>query len=163
MVNALNKINFKTVLQPVNVIAPQPKKRPMFWIYVVREGDNLSRIALKVYGRVEGKRWVNVEKIYKANRTILQSMDMVRQGQRLKIPTLENAMVLKYTPRPVVAKVVEKPRSVYVVQEGDSLWKIAEIKLGNGGRYEEIIELNKKNMPDENNLYVGMRLTLPVN
>jgi len=161
--NALNKLNFKTVLQPVNVIAPQPKKRPMFGIYVVREGDDLSRIALKVYGRVEGKRWVNVEKIYKANRTILQSMDMVRQGQRLKIPTLENAMVLKSTPRPVVAKVVEKPRSVYVVKEGDSLWKIAEKKLGNGGRYEEIIELNKKNMPDENNLYVGMRLTLPVN
>ena len=40
---------------------------------------------------------------------------------------------------------VTKPKSVeYVVQRGDSLWRIAERQLGDGNRYPAIVDLNSK-------------------
>ena len=49
----------------------------------------------------------------------------------------------------------------YVVREGDSLWSIAGEKLGNGSRYKEISKLNADVLKDENDLTIGMRLSLP--
>lgn len=47
----------------------------------------------------------------------------------------------------------------YVVQKGDSLWKIAKLQLNDGGRYKEIAEIN--NISDPNKISVGMNLILP--
>lgn len=52
------------------------------------------------------------------------------------------------------------PRS-HVVQEGDTLWKIAARKLGEGRRYKEIAELNPGLVKDENTLAVGTILIMP--
>jgi hypothetical protein len=49
----------------------------------------------------------------------------------------------------------------YIVREGDTLWKIAAKQLGNGSRYKEISKLNTDVLKDENDLTVGMRLSLP--
>ena len=49
----------------------------------------------------------------------------------------------------------------YIVQEGDSLWSIAGEQLGNGSRYKEISKLNADVLKDENDLTLGMRLSLP--
>jgi nucleoid-associated protein YgaU len=49
----------------------------------------------------------------------------------------------------------------YTVKDGDSLWRIAEKKLGNGGRYTEISKLNADVLEDEDDIVVGMRLRLP--
>ena len=49
----------------------------------------------------------------------------------------------------------------YVVRQGDSLWSIAGEQLGNGSRYKEISKLNSDVLEDENDLTVGMRLSLP--
>ena len=51
---------------------------------------------------------------------------------------------------------------IYVVKEGDSLWKIATKELGNGNRYPEIIKINSSVLKDEDNLIVGMRLKIPI-
>ena len=53
-----------------------------------------------------------------------------------------------------------KPRQ-YVVQEGDSLWHIAEKVLGDGNRYREILKLNSDIISDEDDLSMGMCLKLP--
>ena len=48
----------------------------------------------------------------------------------------------------------------YVIKEGDSLWKVAEQKLGNGLRYAEILKLNpdiSENAP----LAVGRKIKIP--
>ena len=50
-------------------------------VYHVEPGDNLMRIATKVYG--DGKRWKD---ILNANRPALQKADDLRMGQTLKIP-----------------------------------------------------------------------------
>ncbi|MBA7693866.1 hypothetical protein ES703_102462 [subsurface metagenome] len=53
-------------------------------------------------------------------------------------------------------------RRWYVVQEGDSLWRIAAEQLGSGSRYSEIAGLNADILDDEDSLAVGMRLKMPV-
>ncbi len=52
------------------------------------------------------------------------------------------------------------PTKVYVIKDGDSLWKIAESQLGNGTRYKEILKLNPK-ISSNSNLIVGSKLNLP--
>ena len=49
----------------------------------------------------------------------------------------------------------------YIVREGDSLWSIACEQLGNGSRYKEISKLNAGVLKNENDLTLGMRLSLP--
>ncbi|MBN2593690.1 MAG: LysM peptidoglycan-binding domain-containing protein [Sedimentisphaerales bacterium] len=49
----------------------------------------------------------------------------------------------------------------YVVREGDSLWSIASEQLGNGSRYKDISKLNTNVLKNENDLTIGMRLSLP--
>jgi LysM domain-containing protein len=50
------------------------------WYEVVR-GDSLSKIAAKHYG--DGNAW---RKIFEANRDVIKDPDMIRPGQRLRIP-----------------------------------------------------------------------------
>ena len=128
--------------------------------YVVRDGDSLSTIALKEYGPVQGARWVNVNNIYRANRSVLKSMDHLAVGQKLRIPQLPGR-VRRIVPRPSVAQ--RAAGDVYVVQQGDSLWRIAQRRLGNGARYQEIARLNKDALADADSVYPGMRLRLPGN
>lgn len=49
----------------------------------------------------------------------------------------------------------------YRVEEGDSLWTIAEKYLGNGARYVEIHELNKGLIKDINMIFIGQVLKIP--
>ena len=49
----------------------------------------------------------------------------------------------------------------YIVRQGDSLWSIAGEQLGNGSRYKEISKLNADVLKNENDLTVGIRLSLP--
>jgi hypothetical protein len=56
----------------------------------------------------------------------------------------------------------EKAKGVhYVVKEGDSLWSIATEKLGNPTRYKEISKLNADVLKNDQDLSIGMKLTLP--
>lgn len=47
------------------------------------------------------------------------------------------------------------------VSDGDSLWAIAEEKLGDGSRWNEIYELNQDKIDDPDTIYPGQDLTLP--
>ncbi len=49
----------------------------------------------------------------------------------------------------------------YIVREGDSLWSIAADQLGNGSRYKEISKLNADVLKNDNDLTIGMQLSLP--
>jgi nucleoid-associated protein YgaU len=49
---------------------------------------------------------------------------------------------------------------LYTIQNGDSLWIIAQKQLGNGSRFKEILKLNPK-ITAKSNLVVGSKLKLP--
>ena len=56
--------------------APPPDE-----IYTVVAGDSLSKIAKRVYG--DAKEW---RRIFEANRDQIENPDLIRPGQKLKIP-----------------------------------------------------------------------------
>jgi nucleoid-associated protein YgaU len=144
-------------------------------IYVVEAGDVLATVAKKAYGPEEGNRLVNVNRIFEANRDSLKSPDEIVVGQKLVIPPLPGAKPDATLSQAVFEKVeqigkrnvaeVQAPKpggTVYVVQDGDSLWKIASSQLGSGARWEEIVKLNTDTLKSKDaTLVIGMQLKLP--
>lgn len=149
--------------------------------YVVTDGDSLAAIAKKVYGKTEGNRQINIDKIYQANRELLKSPDEIYVGQKLTIPPpvssastrsiFENTKFFKAVEAIGKRHIPSKPQeskssnrsNTYIVSEGDNLWEIAAKKLGDGNRYLEIVQLNANILSDEDDIPVGMKLKLPVN
>ena len=168
--------------QETVVKSPQPTKSVWPKDYIVREDDNLAVIAKKFYGPEEGNKRINIDRIFEANRKLLKSPDEICIGQKLIIPAPPNLASDKNKVYSVFSSTLfEKAESIgrsvsvnsfdsreakqsklYIVRQGDSLWKIASEHLGNGTRYTEIRELNADILKDEDNLLVGMHLKLPV-
>lgn len=152
-------------------VAPAPAR---VRIHVVKAGEILPVIAKKYYGPEEGNRRIVVQKLYEANKAVLKSPDRVRVGDKLVIPLREELLNTAETPNPSERLLREhsdlleradnrNSRSVteYVVQKGDSLWDIAETRLGKGNRYSEILTLNKDRIQSAKNLREGMKLRIP--
>lgn len=55
----------------------------------------------------------------------------------------------------------ENQNGKYIVQDGDTLWRIAARQLGNASRYKEISKLNTDVLKNDNDLTIGMQLSLP--
>lgn len=51
----------------------------------------------------------------------------------------------------------------YVVQKGDSLWKIAEKAYGNGSKYTKIVEVNREVIKDADKIFPGQKIRIPKN
>ena len=66
---------------------PLPPTEPQDQWYTVVTGDSLSKIARQFYG--DGNRW---RKIFDANRDQIEDPDLIRPGQKLKIPTEQNQL-----------------------------------------------------------------------
>jgi len=180
------KIKYPIAPAPKQTIAQRQKpqkagiiKQPLAKTYVVAEGDNLASIAKKFYGPEEGNRKINIDRIFKANAR-LKKADEIYICQKLVIPPLLASLgnkdkIENVFPRKMFKKVESigrrsiipikkqqtKQQKAYVVQDGDSLWKIAAAKLGDGNRYTEIVRLNAKALEDEDVLCVGVRLKMP--
>jgi len=152
---------------------PQPAKKAVAQVYVVADGDNLASIAKKFYGEERGNKMENIERIFKANRAVMKSIDRLDIGQKLMIPPLDSeandgffsALFERVngvgSRRPVTDSRSAEPEKRYVVKEGDNLWRIAATQLGDGSRHEEIYKLNRDILKDKSSLSVGMSLRLP--
>jgi LysM repeat protein len=79
--NTLNRIQ----VQPAPAASPLPGPGPQAageaTVYEVKPGDTLSAIAQRFYGKAS-----LYPKIFEANRDILTNPDLIKVGQKLKIP-----------------------------------------------------------------------------
>ena len=52
------------------------------------------------------------------------------------------------------------PTTDYIIEDGDSFWKIAQEQLGDGNRYTEILELNPT-ISEDQTLNIGAKIKIP--
>jgi len=165
--------------QPAKPHTPGKTARNHVRSYVVQPGDNLAVIAIKVYGAEQGNKKVIVNRIFEANRAILDSPDEIAIGQKLTIPQPAPAYEKRNRERAVAAAgIIDKVKEFadrnlsalksavgipgeYIVQPGDNLWNIADRFLADGSRYHEIVELNSTAIADSEDIPAGLRLRLP--
>ncbi len=158
--------------EKIRVIKPPKPQWPK--MHVVKEGDNLWKIAQKFYGPVEGKKKQAIERILKRNSSKVKAPERIYPGQRLFIPTPPASQQKSALSGPRFRQVqsigrrheiddsnIGEELENYSVKENDSLWSIAEQQLGAGSQYKQILKLNEDKIEDEDQLIVGTILKLP--
>lgn len=175
---------------------PQPtaaRNDPNAQIHIVQKGESLASIAQKYYGAQEGSRASAIQRLYEANKDILESPDKIQAGHKLVIPNAQRQQksnasqtllqkfsdLIERQPTSAAPKTQEKPLITekpasptqkttptlkvveYTVQKGDTLWKIAERTLGDGHKMGLLIELNKDQLKNPDDIRVGMKLRVP--
>ena len=81
LVKTDNTLNAIRVDAPKPAPAPPPPPKPVERIHEVVAGESLSKIAQKYYGN--GNKYM---KIFEANKDILSNPDLIKPGQKLRIP-----------------------------------------------------------------------------
>ena len=110
-------------------------------LYVVGPGDSLWSIAERAYGN--GEQW---PMIAQANENLVHGTgDLIQVGWQLTIPEPGE---------------IGRPGTV-TVQEGQSLWQIAEQQTGDGNRWSELALANPGLVSDPNLIQPGWQLALP--
>jgi nucleoid-associated protein YgaU len=51
----------------------------------------------------------------------------------------------------------------YIIEKGDTLWKIAENAYGNGAKYTKIVEVNREVIKDADKIFPGQKIRIPKN
>lgn len=117
---------------------------PAVITYTVEVGDSLWKIAEKFFG--SGEAW---KRIFDANKNLIKDPNRIYVGQQLKIYITEG-------------KLIDSAQGdLYVVQTGDSLWKISRKVYGAGWFWKKVYNANKDKISDPNILYTGQVLSVP--
>ena len=61
-----------------------------------------------------------------------------------------------------IESAVKVSQKEYIIQKGDSLWKIAEKEMGSGHRWKYLYELNKERIKNPNKLKAGQKIIIPI-
>jgi len=81
--NTINKIQVPQAPAAPSIPGPGWQIAGEVQVYEVKSGDTLSAIAQRFYGKAS-----LYPKIFEANRDILSNPDLIKVGQKLKIPKL---------------------------------------------------------------------------
>ncbi len=130
---------------------------PRFREYTVRQGDQIMTIAQRVYGST--RHW---QAIAKANPNV--DPQKLRAGQTLRVPEdPENVQgVVVGAGEPETPTASEPERIEHIVQNNDSLWKIAASFYGDGTKWRIIRDANRELVGDDGSrLRPGMTIVIP--
>jgi nucleoid-associated protein YgaU len=145
-----------TNTSPAPVAVAGPSK------YKAQSGDSVSRMAAKFLG---SNSRANMQAIIDANPSLQDDPDRVIVGQSYVIPGARQTAMVSSSPR-----VIQPPATVgrtngqeyfYTVQEGDSLWGIANDQLNDPAAVDAIKELNASVLKGKDTVIPGMKLRLP--
>ena len=135
--------------------------------HVVAEGETLYGIAARYYGN--GDLW---PELLKSNKSAADDEGRVFEGAKLVIPQRAGSVVAQ-VPAPVVKPQAAKPSvqtqqadassgyGSYTIKKGDTLSEISQGLMGTVRRMNELIELNKDQIQDADDIRVGMKLRYP--
>mgnify|MGYP004467204607 FL=1 len=129
--------------------SPVVKNTPSYVTYTVQAGDTLWAIARK-YG-------CSITEIVAANSDRIKNPNRIHAGWQLKIPK-SGAPVSGSTPDAVLPE--NKKSGIYIVRQGDSLWKIARMY---NCSVAEIVSLNRELIRNPALIYSGWELKVPQN
>lgn len=131
------------------VPSPVVKNTTSYLTYTVQVGDTLWAIARKYNCSITGIMAANSDRIKNPNR--------IHAGWQLKIPQ-SGAPITGGTPDAVLPE--NKKSGIYIVRQGDTLWKIARKY---GCSVAEIISLNRELIRNPALIYSGWELKVPQN
>ena len=132
--------------------------------YKAQSGDTLSRMASKFLGSASPE---NVQAIIDANTSLQDDPDRVILGQTYTIPERGQATANASSSNPAATPPTQRDtiggEYFYTVQEGDSLWQIANDELGDPSAVDALKDLNASILKGKNHDVVtpGMKLRLP--
>ena len=129
------------------VPSPVVKNTTSYLTYTVQAGDTLWKIARKYNCSITGIMVANSDRIKNPNR--------IHAGWQLKIPQ-SGAPITGGTPDAVLPE--NKKSGIYIVRQGDTLWKIARKY---GCSVAEIISLNRELIRNPALIYSGWELKIP--
>ena len=131
------------------VPSPVVKNTTSYLTYTVQAGDTLWKIARKYN--------CSITEIMAANSDRIKNPNRIHAGWQLKIPQ-SGAPITGGTPDAVLPE--NKKSGIYIVRQGDTLWKIAR-------KYNcsvaEIVSLNRELIRDPALIYSGWELKVPQN
>lgn len=131
------------------VPSPVVKNTTSYMTYTVQAGDTLWAIARKYNCSITGIVAANSDRIKNPNR--------IHAGWQLKIPK-SGATVTGSTPDAVLPE--NKKSGIYIVRQGDTLWKIARMY---NCSVAEIVSLNRELIRNPALIYSGWELKVPQN
>ena len=131
----------------LDVPAPVVKNTTSYLTYTVQAGDTLWAIARKYN--------CSITEIVAANSDRIKNPNRIHAGWQLKIPQ-SGAPITGGTPDAVLPE--NKKSGIYIVRQGDTLWKIARKY---GCSVAEIISLNRELIRNPALIYSGWELKIP--
>jgi len=128
--------------------------------YKAEPGDHLSRIAQKCYG---SNAKVYRDAIIAANPSLQDNPNLIIEGRTYNIPVVKPEASVPDSSIASLPKPVEQTNAetVYVVQEGDNLTRIAIDHVGAASAVAAIKELNRDLLKGSDIIRPGMKLRLP--
>ncbi len=135
-------------------------------LYTWQSGDSYVALARKLYG--EPTKFTIIQN---AN----EGREDIQPGEKILVPVFDVENVVDADVHPAAKPEAKKKPAAdgakaapvsaagrtHTVKKGESLWKIAKAELGDGGRWQEIYELNKDKLKSPEALRDGMQLHLP--
>ena len=131
------------------VPSPVVKNTTSYMTYIVQAGDTLWAIARKYN--------CSITEIVAANSDRIKNPNRIHAGWQLKIPK-SGATVTGSAPDAVLPE--NKKSGIYIVRQGDTLWKIARMY---NCSVAEIVSLNRELIRDPALIYSGWELKVPQN
>lgn len=131
------------------VPSPVVKNTTPYLTYTVQAGDTLWKIARKYN--------CSITEIMAANSDRIKNPNRIHAGWQLKIPQ-SGVPITGGTPDAVLPE--NKKSGIYIVRQGDTLWKIARKY---GCSVAEIISLNRELIRNPALIYSGWELKVPQN
>lgn len=139
------------------------KSTSKFQVHKVRSNDDLHKIAKKYYGDVS--KWLL---IFNANQDKIQDRNSLRIGTELIIPEEQpsSQKAKTETTTPALSQVTKVEDAAqtgkkHIVQQGDSLYKLAQKYYNDGSKWNKILEVNKIILKNRNTLKVRQELVIP--